>query len=256
MAYAVLQKDLVAPDLEALKRASRVLPGLQAMDAKLLFQQVYGVLIKGLEYMDANAFHEALAGEGIDAVVLDETHLPTVPIAKIIRQIEFLPAQLNMHDPMGRVYGLPWQDIMFVAAGKVRMQEFRRGKSGFEEPQAFGSGITVESLTEQRPKEQSQYHSLLEIFLIGGILRYSIDAHQFSFPAAGSKYSDNAQQNLAVLLKDLLEFAPHAGLNRGACLLTQNVDELFCYPSKANFHEELVWMLWRIGQARSGPITA
>jgi hypothetical protein len=250
MRYAVLQKELVAPDLEALKRACKVLPSLRDIDAQNMFQDAYGILIKGLDVMDASALQDGLQAEGVDTIVVEESELPIIPPAKVIRQIEFLPAHLNMYDPMGRVFALPWQDIMLIAAGHVRIQEFRKTKTSYEEQPATGTNGFLDATGERRPRGEA-HHLLLEIFLVGGIARYSISGDTFDFAYLEERYDTSPQKNFRSLVQDLVEFAPHAGQNRGAFMATQNVEELFTYPSKPTFHEELVWMLWRISQPKS-----
>jgi hypothetical protein len=251
MQYAVLQKELVAPDLEALKRACRVLPSLRDIDAQNMFQDAYGILIKGLDVVDASALQDALQAEGIDTVVVEESELPIIPPAKVIHQIEFLPAHLNMYDPMGRVFALPWQDIMLIAAGNVRILEFRKAKTSYEETSFNGAGSSQERSAEKRQRGEPNLHLMLEIFLVGGIARYSISGETFDFAYLEERYSNSLQKNFCTLVQDIVEFAPHAGQNRGTYMAAQNVEELFTYPSKPTFYEELAWMLWRISQAKS-----
>jgi hypothetical protein len=249
MRYAVLQKELVAPDLEALKRACRVLPALRDLDAQTMFQDAYGILSKGMDVLDASTLQDALQAEGIVTIVIEESELPIIPPAKIIRQIEFLPAHLNMYDPMGRVFALPWQDIMMVAAGEV--QEFRKGKSSPQGGPVPGAGSFHETPSEARSRQEAHQNLMLEIFLVGGISRYSINGGTFDFAYLEERFTGDLRKDFAFLIQDLVEFAPHAGLNRGAYLASQNAEELFGYPGKSAFYEELVWMLWRISQAKS-----
>lgn len=250
MRYAVLQKELVAPDLEALKRACRVLPSLRDIDAQTMFADAYGILSKGMDVLDASAFQDALQAEGIATIVMEESELPIVPPAKIIRQIEFLPAHLNMYDPMGRVFALPWQDIMMIAAGDVRVQESRKGKNNSESLQVFGAGNAHEP-AEGRSRHDAHQSLMLEIFLVGGISRYSINGGTFDFAYLEERYTGDQRKDFCGLIRDLVEFAPHAGLNRGAFMANEGGNDLFNYPNKAAFYEELVWMLWRISQAKS-----
>ncbi|HUR46822.1 MAG TPA: hypothetical protein VMZ27_13170 [Candidatus Saccharimonadales bacterium] len=249
MGYAVLQKELIAPDLEALKRGCRVLPTLRDIDAQNMFQDAYGILIKGLDALDANALQEGLQAEGVATQVVEESELPIIPPAKVIRQIEFLPPHLNMYDPMGRVFALPWQDIMMLAAGNVKVPEFKRGKPAHEEQQFHG--MSHDTLTDTRIREEHRPQLMLEIFLVGGISRYSVTGETFEFGYLGERLTADLQTNFALLLKDLAEFAPHAGMNRGAYMATQEQGEVLKYPSKHAFYEELVWMLWRISESKS-----
>ena len=242
-----MQKELVAPAVDQLKRACRALPSLTAIDAQTMFNDAYGILIKGLEVVDASALQDALQTEGVETIVVEESELPVIPPAKLVRQVDLHPTHLVMYDPMKRAFTLPWREIMFIAAGNVRLQEFRRVKT-HDDPQFYGSGISYDTIRESKSKEEAHFHLLLEIVLSGGVSRYSITADDFEFTHLGGRLTDNVPVNFALLLQDLVQFAPHAGLNRGAFQLSRNAEELFAYPSKAAFFEEMVWMMWRIAE--------
>ena len=248
MAYAIMQKELLVLDVDKLKRAFRALPTLTALDAQTQAHDAYGILNRGLEVEEASALQDALMIEGIETEVVEESDLPVIPPAKLVRQADFLPAHLSMYDPMGRTFTLPWRDIMFIAAGNVRLQEFRKIRTTYEEPQLYGSGITHDTATDLKAREASPFHLMLEIVLAGGVSRYSITADDFVFNYLGARLTRNPAANFALLMQDLAQFAPHAGLNRGAFMLCENVVESFNYPSKAAFLEEITWMLWRIAK--------
>jgi hypothetical protein len=84
--------------------------------------------------------------------------------------------------------------------------------------------------------------------LNGGLGRYSITADDFRFDHLGARLSDDPAINFVFFVQDLAQEAPHAGLNRGAFMACQRPPELFPYPSKAAFNEEITWMLWRIAR--------
>ena len=236
MPYAILQKELIAPSVEQLTQACRVLPSLTAIDAQTMFHDAYGILMRGMDLLDASALQDALQIESVETIVIEETELPVMPPAKVIRQIDFLPNYLTMYDPMGRSFTLPAHDVMFIAAGDVRIHEYKRVKSGPEESQLSSTG-------------QTNSHLMLEIFLVGGVSRYSIAAEDFAFGYLGGRITESLSHNFGLLVQDLAQFAPHAGLNRGAFLLCENAEELFTYPNKPAFYEEMTWMLWRISQS-------
>ena len=50
--------------------------------------------------------------------------------------------------------------------------------------------------------------------------------------------------------QDLVAQVPDAGMNRGAFKASQEPPELFPYPSRAAFNEEMTWMLWRIAKLK------
>jgi hypothetical protein len=83
------------------------------------------------------------------------------------------------------------------------------------------------------------------------VTRYSASGDDFNFEHLGLRASDDLAMNFVFLVQDLAEEAPHAAQNRGAFMACQRPPELFPYPSKAAFNEELIWMLWRIGSMKA-----
>jgi len=254
MAYAIMQKELVLPAVDRLKRAFSIWPALTDLDAQTAANDAYGIILRGLEVEQASALQDALIKEKIETVVVEESELPVIPPAKLVKQVEFMPSHLALYDPMARAFTLSWGEIMFIAAGNVRLQEFKRVRTAHEEPQFHGSGIAHDAISGVRGREESQFHLMLEIVLRGGVARYCVTADDFVFNHLGARLTKSLTANFVLLIQDLAQSAPHAGLNRGAFMACNGPEApLFVYPSKAAFYEEMTWMLWRIAQlGRSG----
>lgn len=249
MPYAIMQQELSPVSADQLSRAFKVLPALTAIDAQNMANDAYGIIIRGLDVIDASALQDALFQEAVQTEVVDESELPVIPPAKLVKQIELLPAHLSMYDPMGRTFTLAWSDISLIAAGTVRVEEIRKARGGHDDIPHFGSALSPEAGSESRAKG-SHFHLWLEIVLTGGISRYSIKADDFVFNHLVERLSPQLASNFKMLVQDLIQYAPHAGLNRGAYLVSENSDEVFTYPSKSAFFEEMTWMLWRMAQMR------
>jgi hypothetical protein len=242
MPFAIMQKELLAPPVEHLARAFRSLPNLTALDAQTAAGDAFGILWRGLDVEGASAMQDALMKQSIEVEVVEESDLPVLPPSKVIKQMDFLPSQLSMYDPMGRAFSLPWSDLMLIAAGNVRLRDYR------------GKGHSpAEAAHNQRPEDRGEenLHLMLELVLAGGVARYSMIADEFVFNHLGARLTKETARNFEFVVRELAEKAPHAGLNRGAFLICQNETEIFNYPSKAAFFEEIIWFLWRIGTARS-----
>ena len=237
MSYAILQKELVVPEVERLKRAFGVWPALTSIDAQTSANDAYGILLRGLDVERANALREALLKENVETIVVEESRLPSLPPGRIGRQAELDSAHLTLFDPLRRASRVAWNDIHLIASGLVRMREARKPRSAHEAAE---------------PKEEQTGHLMLEIFLREGLGRFSVDGKEFAYDHLGGRLTDDPAVNFVFLVQDLARNAPHAGLNRGACAACQKPPELFPYPSKQAFHEELTWMLWRIGQLEEG----
>jgi hypothetical protein len=248
MTYAIVQRELVVPELDRLKRAFGVSPLLTSLDAQTAANDAYGILLRGVEAEQAKALRDALHAERIETEVVEEAKLPAIPPAKIARQAEFQPGHLILYDSMRRPSEIPWTDIMFIAAGYVRIREARKQRVAPEEPSLHGASPAVDLASSIESREEEHRHLLVDIFLKAGATRYSITAGDFSFEHLGRRMSADLAVNYVFLIQDLAAAAPHAGLNRGAFRACQRPPELFPYPSRAAFNEEITWMLWRIGQ--------
>ncbi|HXG49232.1 MAG TPA: hypothetical protein VNO52_16530 [Methylomirabilota bacterium] len=249
MAYALLQQELLPPEVEQLKRAFSVWPALTEIDAHTVARDAFGILLKGLELEQANLLQASLRKEAIETVVIKESDLPAIPAARVIKQVEFLPTHLTMFDPIRRKIELPWTDILLIGAGNVRLQEMRRIKTSHGEPQVRAVGVVQDNPGVSRPKEEARFHYVLEIFTADAAARYSLTADDFDFDCLGARVSANLEDNFATLVGAIEEYAPHASLNQGAYLICKESRPPFKYPSKAAFWEELTWMLWRIAEA-------
>jgi hypothetical protein len=247
-AYAIVQKELIVPELDRLKRAFSVSPLLTGIDAQTAANDAYGIVLRGQDLDQALALQEALQREHIETELVEESKLPTIPPAHVARQMEFHPTHLTIFDSMKRASEVAWQDLMFIAAGYVRMREVRKHRATLEEPASHAPGIAQDMLSGLTSREEQHHHLLLELFLKDRNIRYSAVADDFVFDHLGSRVSDDPAMNFVFLVQDLAEEAPHAGQNRGAFMACQRPPELFPYPSKAAFNEEIIWMLWRIGR--------
>jgi len=251
MNYAVMQKDLEAPPVEKLKNAFRVLPFLTDIDAQTSANDAYGTLIRNLEMPDATTLRDALAREGIETEIVEQSTLPALPSAKVAKQAEILPDALVLVDSLGHKTPVEWNQILLIAAGNVRMNEVKRVKATLGEPQFRGSGISYDTVADVKSRPESSYRLLLEVILVGATLRSTIPPAEFSFNCLGSRQTKSLPQNVTLLVQALAQFAPHAGLNRGAFFSCEMADQLFSYPSKNAFYEEIIWLLWRTSQMRS-----
>ena len=251
MSFAILQKELVVPDVELLKRAFSVLPFLRDIDAQNAAHDAYGILLRGLEKQDAGALHAALQAEGVETELIKESTLPVLLAAKVAKRVEFGPGHLLAYDSMNHASEVPWADIMFIGVGYVRTGETRKHRSAKEEAQLRTGAIApLDERGVLKVGEEERHHMLLEIFLRDGSTRYSIAADEFLFDGLGPRMGDDLALNFVVLIQMLVAQAPHAGLNRGAMKAAQEPPELFPYPSRAAFNEEMTWMLWRIAKLK------
>ena len=65
------------------------------------------------------------------------------------------------------------------------------------------------------------------------------------FGTLGGRMKKEPVENFTLVVRDLLEHAPHALPNRGAFCLRSEPTTLVDYPSKNAFFEEITWILWK-----------
>ncbi len=247
MRHAVLQTDLNPPGHDQLLRAFRAVPGLTPYDASILGNDAFGVLVKNFSAEQALALHGALRGEGVETEIVEQSLLPEMPPAKTVQRLECQPEHLLIFDPLGNSFPLEWRHVLIIAAGAVRLSDFVRQQKARTVRRANASGHRVPDVEyETVTREEQNFHLLGEIIITGAALRYSFAADTFNFTGLGARRPESLVENFGLFLRDLAQFAPHAGLNRGAAGLARATPEIFSYPTKNAFHEEIVWMLWQM----------
>ena len=140
-----------------------------------------------------------------------------------------------------------------IAAGRVRMDEFTRVRTETE-VSTYGRNGRREQKTkvEYSTKEERNDRCLLEIILNGGTVRYSLNADQSAhllFQYLAERRTKELAADFKLLVQDLLQYAPQAGINRGAYYFRENAEQPFSYPSKNAFYEEITWLMWKRQQA-------
>lgn len=253
MNYAILQTTLDTPDFDKLRRAFRSVSSLTDADAHILGNDAFGILVKGKPLAEATTLQAALRAEGIEAHVIPEDDLPALPPTKFLNRVEARPEALTIYDPVGRSFAVEWGHVMLIAAGSVRLTDFNRIRTEKRVTRYDAQGgAYTETVVDYNTREERNAHFLLEIILTRGVARYSIKADPAAlllFRYLGERRTDSLAQNFALLVQDLMTYAPHAAVNRGAYSLREAGGSLFAYPSKNAFFEEITWLLWWLAMA-------
>jgi len=160
---------------------------------------------------------------------------------------------------LGGISG-PMDQIMLIAAGRVRLTVFEHERvtpSQSHLQSALDSwwpvGPRVRAASEPAPEyvsRESQVPKLmLEVLLVRAVMRLQIEGDRFRFNYLGDRKRAELAENFALLVRDVMHFAPQAIVNRGAYSLRESTSTVFEYPSKHGFHEEITWMLWQMANA-------
>lgn len=253
MAFAILQKELVTPDVEQLKRAFKVSPYLRDIDAQNATADAHGILLRGLDSEQADALFAALQAEGVAVELVRESALPVLQPARVAKRITFEKSFFTAYDAMDNYTEVPWSSIAFLAAGYVRTGDQKRHRTAREEAQL--RAVTAQPTDDHRVLkvgDQDRYQMVLEIFLRDGSTRYGLMADEFLFEDHEGSNNWDLSMKFVDLVRQIAARAPDAGLNRGALKATGEPPELFPYPSRPAFNEELIWLLWKIARLNAG----
>lgn len=251
---AVMQKSTEPPAIEQLKRAFSRIPGLTAYDASKYCRETFGIVARNFTGEQATVLQAALAAEGIEAEVVEESRLPVLPAGKMVRRAEITPEALMIYDPVGQKFPLEWGHVMVIAAGKVSVAEFTRVRTEREASSYDLSNLDrrnrrqPKKVTEYTSKEKLREQYLLEIILSRAVMRYGIEADRFDFGCLGERAKPDEAGNFCQLLRELAKHAPQAALNRGARAMVAEPGALVSYRGKNILNEEIIWQLWRMSR--------
>lgn len=252
MTYAIVQASLDQPDIEAMRRAFAHAPTLAPMDADTLGRDAFGILVKGKSPEVASAIQGSLRAQGIETHVVSEDQLPELPPTKFVNRVDFTEQALIIYDPLGRTFPVEWKHVMLIAAGSVKMTDFNRVRTEKQVARYGRHGeVHYDTEVEFSTKEERNAHLVLELVLTGAVARYTLKADDKSpllFTCLGERRTRDLPGNFALLVKEFCKFAPHAGLNRGAYCIREDSADMFAYPTKNAFYEEITWLLWRMRQ--------
>jgi hypothetical protein len=252
MPFSLLLPDLTPPDTERLKRAFRSLSRWTEADAVRLAREAAGILVKSLSIEDAEALQRALQAEGLSVVVVDAAQLPTLPVPKAIRRLEFQPEALAIYDLLGRASQVPYPDLTLLSAGVVRRlgmttKRVEREKLTYDPIR----GIHTKTVTDVRHQVEDLTDVLLDIVSTVGAVRHRVEAGAFLFKYCFDRPDLDPVGKLGLLVRMLVERAPQAALNRGAAAVRDGQPREAAYASKVVLDDECVWRLWRMRQPGS-----
>jgi hypothetical protein len=251
MTCSLMQKNLEPPTMEQLKQAFCSVPGLTAVDAAMLSRDAFGILARSFEPERAQKLQSALAAQGVETEIVEDASLPALPDLRIVHRLDSTPDALMICDPLGRSFPLPWKNVMLIAAGKVRMTEFKTIDVPHPVISYGGYGRRGESavVIHHETHEEQNDRWLLEVVITGAALRYSIVADRplsLLFQYLGDRRTVDLATNFKLVVQDLIANAPEAAVNRGAYYLRENSAEPFYYPMKKAFYDEMTWLLWKM----------
>lgn len=218
VAYALVQRTMTRPEVEALERAFACGRGLTPADARFVADDAFGLLARNLELEDALFLQQSLATEAVEVEVVPESDLPRIADAQLFNFLHNVDGKLILFDALDRASEAPCELVSIICAGF----------------------------------DQREYK--LEIFLQPDQQRFSVTLDRIMFDRmpefANPAEPDNVGEMYRNLVRHLVRSCPHALTNRAAKTLSQegltgDVTEAITYPRPTAYAEEQTWLLWR-----------
>lgn len=269
--FALLQSRLEIPNVDALRRAFRGVGGLAPADAPTIARDGFGILLRQLTEEDAGALQSSLAREGVATEIVDERALPAVPPSKLMRRVVYRLDAFVGYDPYDRELVIPWDRVALAAVGQMagagagwRSESSLDGTTQTEvlllENLLRTGTFEVEERQPKMVRPKSEIESgiwVADFILVGGEIRFTLQAHQLAIVGLGERDMEDPLTNFFTFVRDSLWQLPSALLNRAAYALREELlDRLLdghadCprYPTRNAYHEELIWLLWRLRQS-------
>ncbi len=255
MPHAVIQTDNVAITPEQLGQAIAVTQRYTRADGLKMAREPYGLIVDKLEHDEAVALQRALAREGINAAVIDETELFDLPPIKVPKRIDCLPEHLLVHDVLGRQREMDWEQVLVVAAGFVNIYEATVVEETRREPRGMGAiiagtatagliGGRTAKVTHRSLHGSETARLVLELIVEGEPARYRAEAEGLLYNYLGERQTGDVAGNFFLLTQDLMQHATAAVMNQGAVALAMNGADAFVYDTRHSFEREIVWLIW------------
>lgn len=225
MPYALIQKTLIRPSVEALQRAFASGRGLTPADARFVADDAFGLLARNLDLDDALYLQGSLGHEGVEVDVAPESELPRLPEPVLFTVLHGTDEKLVVFDAVGRATEAPWSEVSVICAG-FDQREFK-----------------------------------LEIFVHGTEQRFLSTLDRLMFDQMPEFTDPNEPDNLGEKYRNLVNcvvtHCPKALSNRAATVLGQaglvgDITEAISYPRPTAYAEEQTWLLWRATHPLAG----
>ncbi len=244
--FAVLQKDMVRPTADQLKRAFKSFNNWTDADAVRLAVGAHGILMKHLGQDAARALQTAIQAEGLGVAIVAENDLPKLPEGRPLHRADLWPQAFTVYDTFGRPTVIAWQEITLLAAGAAQHYEINKTQTKLIRHQlSVVSGVRPKITAPSGHKIEAESQLLLEILLTEKATRYQIDAAQFSFKPVIDRPGLSTDEKFIWFVREICRNAPHAILNRGARSLQEGQQTVPAYANRQVLADEIVWLLWR-----------
>jgi hypothetical protein len=253
--FAIVQTRRQPLEPGKLRHAFLGVPGLAPCDADSVCSEGDGILCHNLSSGQAAMLQANLKAAGAEVEIVDESRLPALPAAKVIRRVKLTPQALLIADLLKGQVPVAWEQVHLLAAGSVQLTTIARKRTESKEVgvnpvhHMIPLWPVATNKVEYSTRTSADWFLRAEIILAGVTVRYSIEAEDFDFAPLGEGVTGDLAADFCLLVRQLAAHAPHAMLSRGAAAILSDPCEFAYYPRKGSFHDEIIWVLWRARQS-------
>jgi hypothetical protein len=225
--WTVLLADPLGVDLSVLGRFYASEKKIPLIDAQRLARRSWGFLGRDLSAVEAQALVRSAAVSGVKALVVENTHIPSLPTLYAVRGARFEGDHVDLHIGVpATLRPIAFSNIQLLSVSTFRQdnnvvrttkEEASTGRKIAGLGIMLTTGIPVgmgKSKETARTVSETEWVLTLDILGDGG--RWRVVPAAFDFSGLGVEKGTTGPENLRRLLTRLHREAPSALLNRGA----------------------------------------
>ena len=246
--FSLLQESLASRiSREELEEISVGVPSVARADCARMSQDLFGIVVSGLSFEDANAFQTGLKQHGFPTQVVADSEIPLLHEAFTIQRISIAENALIFTDSMGRESLRPREDLVFIAGGflsreKMVSKLMLQARDAWEKHSTHIPRLESRKVIEEFPEFR------LDFFFTTAPhrLRATVSAASMMF------FRDRPlrPRDTALLLGAVLDLRDLLPPDRIAEGLKQPDTRIY-YPSMKSYEEEIRWHFHRFKTASS-----
>ncbi len=245
MPFALVQSQLEPPSLDQVRAAfaetARAGLNVTAADAGAIRRDSFGILLERLTHEQAQVAQAALAGVGYATDIVDQRDLLDLPQARARIIVDPQPDVLHVHDALGRIESLPYDQVVLIAAGMVGDLKFSRELTQAADTQSRHRGM----IFDIKVTESIEFSPRLEILFADEPWRIRAEGRRMTYRCLGDQMTRRAEVNFMLLVRKLASHVHPSILTRAAAAVASLDDTVAVFPNDKAFDEELVWHAWQ-----------
>lgn len=242
--YSLLQISLDQTiERNTLEEASACVKSVVRADCAFIQRDLFGIVVSGLSFDDASAFHMALKRRGFGTEVVADSKIPVLHESFSIQRIVIKEGNLIFTDTIGREQSRSIEDVSLVVGGFLTQSRLKKVLVVETHSPARMHSFQHPAQLEQRQRFQDVPEFRLDFFFRSSPtrLRASVSAESIMFfHGRPIRLRDTAL--LLGAMMDLQELLPPERVGQGL----KRTDTKNVYPSLHSYEEEIRWHFYRL----------